>query len=122
MPLTFAGTLDRDALPRATAALTGLVAAPEVADAWDSESALPGMTVGGVTRHLVSQPADAVEFLRIQPPPPHAPVVSLAQLYERTDWFAAAVDAGENTSIRDDFNAMAEGGPQESLAVLEQAL
>ena len=42
MPLTFAGTLDRDALLRATAALAGLVAAPEVAEAWDRESALPG--------------------------------------------------------------------------------
>jgi hypothetical protein len=122
MPLTFAGTLDRDALLRATAAMTELVAAPEVADAWDGESALPGMTVGGVTRHLVSQPECAVEFLGIQPVPPHAPVVSLAQLYERTDWFAAPVDAEENTSIRDDFNAMAEGRQEHSLAILEQAL
>jgi Mycothiol maleylpyruvate isomerase N-terminal domain len=122
MPLTFAGTLDRDALLRAAGALTELVAAPEVAEAWDSESALTGMTVGGVTRHLVSQPADAVEFLRIQPPPRHAPVVSLVELYERTDWFAAAVDAAENTSIRDDFNEMATGGQHESVAILEQAL
>jgi hypothetical protein len=109
MPLTFAGTLDRDALLRATAALAGLVAAPEVAEAWDRESALAGMTVGGVTRHLVSQPESAVEFLGIRPVPPRAPVVSLAELYERTDWFAAAVDAEENTSIRDHFNAMAGG-------------
>ena len=122
MPLTFAGTLDRDALLRATAALAGLVAAPEVAEAWDRESALAGMTVGGVTRHLVSQPETAVEFLGIQPPPPHAPVVSLAELYERTDWFAAAVDAEENTSIRDDFNAMAAGRQEHSVAILEQAL
>ena len=93
-----------------------------MAEAWDRESALPGMTVGGVTRHLVSQPETAVEFLRIQPPPPHAPVVSLAELYERTDWFAAAVDAEENTSIRDDFNAMSAGRQEHSLAILEQAL
>ena len=122
MPLTFAGTLDRDALLRATAALAGLVAAPEVAEAWDRESALAGMTVGGVTRHLVSQPETAVEFLGIRPVPPHAPVVSLAELYERTDWFAAAVDAEENTSIRDDFNAMAAGRQEHSVAILEQAL
>lgn len=122
MPLTFAGTLDRDALLRATAALAALVSAPEVAEAWDRESALPGMTVGGVTRHLVSQPETAVEFLGILPPPAHAPVVSLAELYERTDWFAAAVDAEENTSIRDDFNAMAAGRQEHSVAILEQAL
>ena len=93
-----------------------------MAEAWDDESALPGFTVGGVARHLVSQPECAVEFLRIQPPPPHAPVVSLAELYERTDWFAAAVDAEENTSIRDDFNAMAAGRQEHSVAILEQAL
>jgi hypothetical protein len=122
MPLTFVGTLDRDALERACAALLPLVSAPEVAEAWGAEAALPGMTIGGVTRHLVSQPETAVEFLRIQPPPPHAPVVSLAELYERTDWFAAAVDAEENTSIRDDFNELAAGGQENSLAVLEQAL
>lgn len=122
MPLTFAGTLDRDALFRATTALTELVAAPEVAEAWDTESALPGFTVGGVCRHLVSQPETAVEFLGIQPAPPHAQVVSLAELYERTDWFAAAVDAEENTSIRDDFDAMAEGRQEHSVAILERAL
>jgi hypothetical protein len=122
MPLTFVETLDRDAVRRAGEALRPLVSAPEVAEAWDRESALPGMTVGGVARHLVSQPESAVEFLRIQPPPPHAPVVSLAELYERTDWFAAAVDAEENTSIRDDFNAMSAGRQEHSLAILEQAL
>jgi Mycothiol maleylpyruvate isomerase N-terminal domain len=121
MPLTFAGTLDRDALLRATDALTELVSAPEVAEGWDRESALPGMTVGGVTRHLVSQPESAVEFLCIQPVPPHALVLSLADLYGRTDWFAAPVDAEENTSIRDDFNEMSAGGQEHSLAILEQA-
>ncbi len=121
MPLTFAGTLDRDALLRATAALGGLVADPAIAERWDDESALAGMTVGGLTRHLVSQPECAVEFLRIQPVPPHAPTVSLAGLYERTDWFHAPVDAAENTSIVEDFNAMAAGRQEHSLAILEQA-
>ena len=89
MPLTFAGTLDRGALLRAADALVDLVAAPEVAEAWERESALPGMTVGGVTRHLVSQPECAVEFLRIQPVPPHAPRwCRWPSCYERTDWFA----------------------------------
>jgi hypothetical protein len=122
MPLTFAGNLDRDALHRACMVVVPLVSAPEVGEAWDRESALPGMTVGGVTRHLVSQPGSAVEFLRIKPAPQHAPVVTLADLYERTDWFAASVDAEENTSIRDGFNAMAAGGASDSVAILEQAL
>ena len=121
MPLTFTGTLDRSALARAADVLVPLVADPKVTAAWDLESALPGMTVGGVARHLVSQPETAVEFLRIQPPPPHAPVVSLAELYQRTDWFAAAVDAEENTSIRDGFNEMSAGGPADSVEILRQA-
>jgi hypothetical protein len=121
MPLTFAGNLDRDALVRAAGALADLVAAPEVAAAWDSESALPGFTVGGVVRHLVSQPECAVEFLGIQPVPSHAETVSLAGLYERTDWFLAPVAAAENTSIVEDFNAMAAGRQEHSLSILERA-
>ncbi len=101
--------------------LVDLVAAPEVAKAWDDESALPGMTVGGLTRHLVSQPECAVEFLRIQPVPPHAETLSLRECYDRTDWFVAPVDAAENTSIRDDFNAMSEGGQPHSVAILEES-
>jgi len=121
MPLTFTGTLDRDALVRAADGIAQLVAIPEVAEAWEDESVLLGMTVGGLTRHLVSQPESAVEFLQIEPPPPDAPVVSLANLYRRTDWFGAPVDAAENTSIRDDFNAMAAGGQAHSVAILRQA-
>jgi hypothetical protein len=120
MPLTFIGTIDRLALARAADDLVDLVSAPEVAAAWPLESVLPGMTVGGLTRHLVSQLECAVEFLAIQPPP-HAPVVPLVELYRRTDWFAAPVHAPENTSIRDDFNAMAAGGQEHSVAILQSA-
>ena len=63
MTLTFAGSLDHAAVVRAVDALVDLVAAPGVAASWETESALPGMTVGGLTRHLVSQPECAVEFL-----------------------------------------------------------
>jgi hypothetical protein len=122
MPLTFAGTIDPVALPRAARDVMPLVATQEVAAGWERESSLPGFSVGGLARHLVSQFADAVGFLRIQPPPPHAAVVSLAELYERTDWFAATVDSDENTSIRDDFNEMAAGGHGESVGILEQAV
>ncbi|WP_375425041.1 maleylpyruvate isomerase N-terminal domain-containing protein [uncultured Friedmanniella sp.] len=122
MSLTFAGTLDRSSLVRAADRLAPLVTSAEVAQAWQHESVLPGMTVGGLTRHLVSQPECALEFLGIPAPPAEAAVVSLAELYQRTDWFPAAVDAAENTSIRDDFNAMAAGGPAHSAALLAAAL
>ena len=121
MSLTFAGTLDREAVTSAVAAIAPLVRAPEVAAAWARESALPGMTVGGVARHLVSQPECAVEFLGI-PVPAAAPTLDLLTYASHLDWLDAPVDAPENTSIRDDFDAIAQAGSQESVAVLDAAL
>lgn len=120
MPLTFAGNLDRPAVTAAVDQLTDLVGSREVMDAWDLESALPGMTVGGLARHLVSQPECAVEFLTA-PCPPDAPVLTLLGHYERVDWLLAPIDAPENISIRDDFNQMAMAGHAESLEALARA-
>lgn len=120
MTLSFAGTLDHAAVSRAVDALVDLVAAPGVAASWETESALPGMTVGGLTRHLVSQPECAVEFLRI-PPQAHAETLSLKNYYARVDWLDAGVDAPENTSIRDGFNELAGQGHAESVDVLQRA-
>lgn len=117
MTLTFAGTLDRSAVIAAVDQLTGLAGSGEVAAAWGQESALAGMTVGGLTRHLVSQPECAVEFLTT-PGPPGARVLTLVGHYDRVDWLRAPVDAPENTSIRDDFNQMGLAGPRESVGVL----
>lgn len=121
MALTFTGTLDRSALARASAAVRDLVADERVAAHWDDDSALPGMTVGGLARHLVSQPECAVGFLTAAQPA-DAAVVSLAGCYDRTDWFLAPVDHEANTSISADFNAMAAGGAADSLALLDAAL
>ena len=118
--LTYAGHLDHTAVVRAVDSLVDLVASPAVAAAWDRESALPGMTVGGLTRHLVSQPECAVEFLSA-PPPATAQTVSLMDYYARVDWLAAPISAEENTSIRDDFNELAAPGASDSLAILERS-
>ena len=120
MTLTFAGTLDRSALTATVDQLTDLVGSPAVADAWDRESALAGMTVGGLARHLVSQPECAVEFLST-PGPPDAQLLTLVGHYERVDWLHAPVDAPQNTSIRDDFNQMGSAGRTESVEVLAQS-
>lgn len=120
MALTFAGNLDHAAVVAAVDQLVDQVAAPEVDQAWGSDSCLPGLTVGGLVRHLVSQPECAVEFLR-GTPPAGAVTVSLTDYFDRVDWLAAPVDAPENTSIRDDFNAMAAGGPPHSRAIAEQS-
>ena len=120
MTLTFAGTLDRTALTAAVDQLKDLVGSPEVADAWAQDSALPGMSVGGVTRHLVSQPECAVAFLTA-PAPTDAQVLTLIGHYERVDWLHAPVDGPENTSIRDDFNQMSSAGHAESVALLTRS-
>ena len=69
MSLTFAGTLDHSAVTAAVDQFTDLVGSVEVAEAWAQESALPGMTVGGLVCHLVSQAECATEFV-ITPGPP----------------------------------------------------
>lgn len=118
--LTFTDVLDRDAAVRATDAITGLMTGDGVSDAWARESALPGMTVGGVARHLVSQPECAVEFLR-DGGPADAPLLSLPDYFDRVDWLHAGVDEPENTSIRDDFNEMAGIGPEVCRQILDRS-
>lgn len=118
--LTFDGVLDRDAAVRATDSITTLVSGDRVADSWSRGSALPGMTVGGVARHLVSQPECAIEFLR-DPGRPDAPMLSLPDYFDRVDWLHAGVDEPENTSIRDDFNEMAGIGVDGCRQILAQS-
>jgi len=121
MTLTFRGTLAPDeVLLAALDTVPELVGSARVAERWADESALPGMTVGGLTRHLVSQAETAVEFIGFGGVPPHAVQVDLTGLYDRTDWLLAGRDAPENTSIRDEFNAMAAIGPQACREVLAQ--
>jgi hypothetical protein len=120
MPLTFAGTVDHAAVLRAVDSLVELVSAPAVAASWEGESALPGMSVGGLARHLVSQPECAVEFLQISPPP-GTNTLWLMDYYDRVDWLHAAVDAPENTSIRDDFNELSGPGHADSVDILRRA-
>lgn len=120
MPLTFAGNLDRTAVRTAVDQLADLVGSAEVADAWTRESVLPGLTVGGLVRHLVSQPECLVEFLTT-PGPPDATVLTLVGHYDRVDWLNASLDAPENTSIRDEFNQMGAAGPGESVQVLDRS-
>lgn len=115
------GVLDRDGMIRASTVITGPMVVDPVDEAWGRESALPGMTIGGLARHLVSQPECAIEFLR-DPGRPDAPVLSLRDYFARVDWLHAAVDAPENTSIRNDFNEMAGIGPDACRGILGWAL
>ncbi|HEY7043297.1 MAG TPA: maleylpyruvate isomerase N-terminal domain-containing protein [Nocardioidaceae bacterium] len=120
MALSFSGVLDRAAVVRASDQLVDLVAADATAAAWERESALPGMTVGGLARHLVSQPECAAEFLAIELPA-QTETVPLVEYYERVDWLDAGIEEEANTSIRDGFNALGAQGLDASLAVLDRS-
>ncbi|WP_043346956.1 maleylpyruvate isomerase N-terminal domain-containing protein [Beutenbergia cavernae] len=120
MASTAVGSLDHDAVVRAAEQAVDLARHDAVVAAWGTESALPGMTVGGLARHLVSQPECAVEFLGL-PVPAGAERVPLSVYAGLLDWLDAPVDAEENTSIRDDFNEMAGEGYEASIAVGDAA-
>jgi hypothetical protein len=56
-------TPHRQALVDAGAIALRLAGSAEVAAAWDDESSCAGMTVGGLTHHLVRQAVVAAELL-----------------------------------------------------------
>ena len=67
MTLTYAGVLDRAAVVDAAELVHELVSRAEVDAAWERESSCAGMTVGGLTRHLVSQTVLVVNLLTADP-------------------------------------------------------
>jgi hypothetical protein len=81
----------------------------EVRDAWGRESSCPGMTVGGLTHHLLKQAGNTVRLL--QAPPTGDEPIALQDHYARAAWVEAAPDDQVNVDIRDSDNAGAEVGP-----------
>jgi hypothetical protein len=91
-----------------------LATRPEVRAAWGKESACAGMTVGGLTHHLLNQAGNTARGLR-SGPGTEAPI-AIADHYARAAWVGAAPDAEVNVAIRDGDNARAEAGPDAVLA------
>ncbi|MEE1927148.1 maleylpyruvate isomerase N-terminal domain-containing protein [Streptomyces sp. TRM 70351] len=98
----------------------GLVRAPEVAGAWESPSALPGFSVGGLAGHLAYQVLSVPEALAA--PVPREPVVPLLGHYARVEWIDAGADAAINVRIRDGGEEIAAEGPQVLAARLDAAV
>lgn len=86
----------------------------EVADAWDRESACAGMTVGGLTHHLLAQVRHVANFLA-EPATVDAPI-PLLDHYARAEWVTAEPEDEANTSIRDGGNEAAAAGRDAVLA------
>ncbi|MCL3817920.1 maleylpyruvate isomerase N-terminal domain-containing protein [Aeromicrobium wangtongii] len=109
--------LDRDEFVAACRIAHELASRQEVAAAWHLESACAGMTVGGLTHHLLAQVRHVTTLLSL-PPAREAPI-SLLDHYARAAWVSAEPHDEANTSIRDEGNSAAHAGPETVLSEIE---
>jgi hypothetical protein len=118
--LTFAGVLDRDVVVHASNLVAGLVARPEVSAAWAVESSCAGMSVGGLARHLVSQPVNVVRLLTSELPA-GTETIDVLEHYARAAWVREDLDGDTNTSIRAASDEQAGEGPEAALDLVSRA-
>lgn len=112
--------LDRAEFVDACRTAFRLAGRPEVVASWDDASACAGMTVGGLTHHLLAQ-ARHVAALLAEPAGLDAPI-PLLDHYARAEWVTAAPEAEANTSIRDGGNEAAAVGHAAVLAEIAPLL
>jgi hypothetical protein len=86
-----------------------LLGRPEVADAWDSPSALAEWRVGGLAGHLAAQAFLGVRLLENGPSTQDP--IPIDEHYERAAWVTAKVDDDVSASIRAGGDADAQAGP-----------
>jgi hypothetical protein len=113
-------SLDRTEFVDACHTVFRLAGRPEVAEAWDTESACAGMTVGGLTHHLLAQVRHVANSLAT-PATVDAPI-PLFEHYARAEWVSAAPEDEANTSIRDGGNDAAALGRDAVLAEIAPLL
>jgi Mycothiol maleylpyruvate isomerase N-terminal domain len=122
MTLHFTGVLDRSSVIDAADLVADLVARPEVAVAWTRESSCAGMSVGGLTRHLVSQPVNTVTLLRAdRGEGAGAETIDLLEHYARASWLREDLDGEANVSIRAVADQQASEGPAAAAVLLSNA-
>ncbi len=112
--------IDRSAFVNACHTAFSLASSPEVAKAWNNESACAGMTVGGLAHHLLAQAGHVVNGL--DTPPLSEPPIPLLDHYSRADWVKAGPDDEANLSIRQKSDESATDGHATVLAQAARAL
>jgi hypothetical protein len=112
--------IDRVDFVRTCRTALDLARSPEVADHWDDESACAGMTVGGLTHHLLRQAGHVADALG-RPSTTDAPI-ALLEHYARADWVTAAPDDEANTSVRDGSNESAAVGSEAVLGEADEVI
>jgi hypothetical protein len=91
-----------------------LASSPQVRDAWATESACAGMTVGGLAHHLLKQAGNTARALRDEPH--DVEPIPMLEHYARAAWVRES-QAGRTDPEQDEQdNAAASAGPD---AVLE---
>lgn len=109
------------ALVACTSVSIELAASDAVRDAWERDSACSGMTVGGLTHHLLAQTRHLVRGLTVAAPA-DAPVIGLLDHYTQAPWVAAS-RSGETDPDQDEKdNAAAAVGHERVLADARQVL
>ena len=119
--LGFDGSVDRRVVVSAIDHVSSLVRRPEVAQAWGQESSCAGMTVGGLTRHLISQPVLVVTLLQTGPGA-DAEKIGILEHYARAAWVREDLDGETNQTIRESSDHQASEGVDAAIAVLDDAL
>ncbi|KGN40456.1 maleylpyruvate isomerase N-terminal domain-containing protein [Knoellia aerolata] len=109
------------ALESCTGVVIGLAERAEVREAWERESACVGMTVGGLTHHLLAQTAHVAAGLRA-PAPTDAPVIGLLDHYARAPWVAASRSGETDPSQDAKDNAAAAVGHEAVVGRARQVL
>lgn len=93
----------------------------EVRAAWADESSCSGLTVGGLTHHLVNQIGHVARGLS-EPAPLEAPIIGLLDHYSRAPWVQSsrqgAIDPDQNATD----NAAAEVGHAAVLLAASESL
>jgi hypothetical protein len=113
-------TFDRDEFVHACHVMHSLTLEPAVAAAWSEESSCAGMSVGGLTHHVLGQVRNST--LLLSQPPRDDPPIALLDHYARAAWVESSADDEANVSIRDGDNAAASDGPAAVLGVIPALL
>ncbi|RXR25491.1 hypothetical protein EQW78_09585 [Oerskovia turbata] len=112
--------MDRTSFVATARSALDLASRPEVAAAWSVESACAGMSVGGLTYHLLQQVVHT--GLVLESPAVRREVVGVHDHYARAEWVGADLDAPANVGVRERSDALAGDGPEAVLGRGRDAL
>jgi hypothetical protein len=93
----------------AAASAVELIAAPQVAAAWEEPSALSKLSVQGLAGHLAAQIFFVPQVL--SGPASEEQVISIHEYYARASWIGSDLDDEFNVGIRDGGQKLASDGP-----------